>query len=204
MAGKKKRAKKAKPKVAKGGKGSPGKAKPKAAKVKNGEAAPQGKPKEKAEPNGKGKAKEKPKTDLTPLRKKAEEGKAGLDKARKEADALRAKAKEMEAAAKKAYAEAVGPYRDACRKAGAKCELPGIKAPSTLPRARFLIERVKGGLKVTIKERPKTEETIPDKTLNESIWRAAREYCARHFGDEWTGGRARGLGLRFQAALAGK
>ena len=41
------------------------------------------------------------------------------------------------------------------------------------------------------------------KTLNESIWRAAREYCARHF-DEWTGGRARGLGLRFQAALAGK
>ena len=34
--------------------------------------------------------------------------------------------------------------------------------------------------------------------------RAAREYCQRHFGDEWTGGRARGLGLRFQAALAGK
>ena len=87
--------------------------------------------------------------------------------------------------------------------AEAWCELPGIKAPSTLPRARFLIERVKGGLKVTIKDRPKTEETIPDKALNESIWRAAHEYCARHF-DEWTGGRARGLGLRFQAALAGK
>jgi hypothetical protein len=64
-------------------------------------------------------------------------------------------------------------------------------------------ERVKGGLKVTIKDRPKTEETIPDKQLGESVWRAAREYCARHF-DEWTGGRARGLGLRFQAALAGK
>jgi hypothetical protein len=40
--------------------------------------------------------------------------------------------------------------------------------------------------------------------LDKSIWRAARDYCARHFGTEWTGGRARGLGLRFQAALAGK
>jgi hypothetical protein len=204
MAGKKKRAKgKAKPKAAKGAVKKAAEAAPAGAKA-NGAAAPQGKPKEKVEQNGKERKKEKPKTDLAPLRKRAEEAKAGLDNARKEAEALRAKAKELEAAAKKAYAEAVGPYRDACRKAGAKCDLPGIKAPSTLPRARFLIERVKGGLKVTIKDRPKTEETIPDKTLNESIWRAAREYCQRHFGDEWTGGRARGLGLRFQAALADK
>jgi hypothetical protein len=213
MAGKKKQGKgKALPKAAKGAvkkaaksaaQGSPGKAKPKAAGAKaNGAAAPQGKPKEKAEPNGK--EKKKPKTDLTPLREKAEEAKTGLDKARKEADVLRARAKELEATAKKAYAEAVTPYRDACRKAGAKCDLPGIKAPSTLPRARFLIERVKGGLKVAIKDKPKSEEVIPDKQLAESVWRAAREYCARHFGDEWTGGRARGLGLRFQAALAGK
>jgi len=81
----------------------------------------------------------------------------------------------VEATAKKAYAEAFAPYRDACRKAGVKCELPGIEAPSTLPRARFLIKRVKGGLKVTIKDRPKAEEIIADKTLNETIWRAAHE-----------------------------
>ncbi|MHC5058835.1 MAG: hypothetical protein ACYTKD_29620 [Planctomycetota bacterium] len=213
MAGKKKQKKKGvKPKAAKGvvkkaaksaAQGSPGKAAdaapagPKA----NGAAAPQGKPK--AEPNGKEKPAKKSQTDLAPLRKKAEEAKAAFDKAQKEAEALRAKAKEIETTAKKTYAEAVGPYREACRKAGAKCDLPGIKAPSTLPRARFLIERVKSGLKVTIKDRPKTEETIPDKALKDSVWRAAREYCARHF-DEWTGGRARGLGLRFQAALAGK
>ncbi|MHC5057591.1 MAG: hypothetical protein ACYTKD_23190 [Planctomycetota bacterium] len=214
MAGKKKQAKGAKPKAVKGAvrkaakstaQGSPGKAAdaaPAGAKA-NGAATSQEKPKEKAKPNGKekAKAKEKAKTDLTPLRKKAEEAKAAFDKARKEAAALRAKAKETEAAAKKAYAEAVGPYRDACRKAGARCDLPAIKAPSTLPRARFLIKRVKGGLKVAVKDRPKTEETIPDKILNDSVWQAAREYCVRHF-DEWTGGRARGLGLRFQAALA--
>ena len=167
MARKKKRAKGAKPGAAKGSKGSPGKAK--AAK----KTAP-AEPEKKAQPNGKEQTKQKPKTDLTALRKKAEEAKAGLDKTRKEADALRAKAKELEAAAKKAYAEVFAPYRDACRKAGVKCELPGIKAPSTLPRARFLIERVKGGLKVTIKDRPKTEETIPDKTLADSVSRAAR------------------------------
>jgi len=79
-----------------------------------------------------------------------------------------------------------------------------MKAPSTLPRARFLIERAKDGLKVVIAGRPETEETLTAKHLAESVWRAAREYCARHFGDEVTGGRSRGLGLRFQAALAGK
>jgi len=40
--------------------------------------------------------------------------------------------------------------------------------------------------------------------LAESVWRAARDYCARHFGNEVTGGRCRGLGLRFRAALASK
>ena len=82
-------------------------------------------------------------------------------------------------------------------------EVPGIKAPSTFPRARFLIERAKDGLKVAIAGRPDTEEKISAKQLSDSVWRAARDYCTRHFG-EWTGGRARGLGLRFQAALAGK
>ncbi len=192
MAGKKKRAKgPAKPKAAKGGKASPAKAGPKTQATK------------KDEKKG-GESDKKPKVDLAALKARAEEGKAGLDKTRKDADALREKAKAVEVAAKKAYAEALAPYRDACRKAGKKCDLPGIKAPSTLPRARFLIERVKGGLKVAIKDKPKSEEVIPDKKLKESIWRAARDYCARHFGKEWTGGRARGLGLRFQAALAGK
>jgi len=36
----------------------------------------------------------------------------------------------------------------AAGRAGAKCDLPSIKAPPTLPRARFLVERVNGGLKV--------------------------------------------------------
>ncbi len=190
MAGKKKRAKgPAKPKAAKGGEASPAKAGPKAQATK------------KEEKKG---GERKPEVDLSALKARAQEGKAALDKARKDADALRERATAVVAAAKKVYAEALAPYRDACRKAGKKCELPGIKAPSTLPRARFLIEKVKGGLKVAVKDRAKSEEVIPDKKLKESIWRAAREYCARQFGKEWTGGRARGLGLRFKAALADK
>ena len=188
MPGKKKVSKKrANPKAAKG---AAKKAAKHVAQDSPGKAAPEGKEAKDA--------------DMAGLRKKAEEAHAGLKKAGDEANALRAQAKGVEVAAKKAYAEALAPYRDACRKAGKKCELPGIKAPSTLPRARFLIEKVKGGLKVSVKDRAKSEEVIPDKKLKESIWRAARDYCARHFGKEWTGGRARGLGLRFQAALAGK
>ena len=52
--------------------------------------------------------------------------------------------------------------------------------------------------------RPESEEAITDKRFKESVWRAARDYCASHFGEQWTRGRARGLGLRFRAALGGK
>ena len=82
--------------------------------------------------------------------------------------------------------------------------LPEPLHPSTFPRARFLIERAKDGLNVAIAGRPETEEKISAKQLADSVWRAARDYCARHFGDEVTGGRCRGLGLRFRAALAEK
>ena len=196
MPGKKKRAKKAKPKAAKGGKGSPGKAK--AAKSASPAA-----PKEKAQANGKEKPKEKPKTDLTPLKKKAEEGKAAFDRAAKEAEALRKKAKGIEAAAKEAYVEALAPYRDACRKAGAKCEFAGTRAANVAPAVRFIVEKVKTGVRVMIKDQPKTEKIIPFAELKKSVGKAAFAYTDKFIGPRETiGAKGAGLGNRLRAALA--
>jgi hypothetical protein len=200
MPGKKKRAKKkaAKPKAKKGAKGSPGKA-------KATKSASSAKPKEKAQANGKEKPKEKPKTDLTPLKKKAEQGKAALEKAGKEADALRAKAKDIESKAKATYAEAVAPYRDACRKAGVECEFAGGRATNVTASVRFLIEKVKGGVKVAIKGRPESEELLTDKALKESLNRAAYGYTDKHIGPkEKIGNKGGGLAVRLRAILAKK
>ncbi len=200
MAGKKKQAKKkgAKPKAAKGGKGS-------AVKAKDAKSASPAAPKEKAQANGKEKPKEKPKTDLTPLKKKAEEGKATFEKARTEANALRTQATDVEAAAKKAYAEAVAPYREACRKAGIESEFAGGRANNVTPAARFLVERTKGGVKVAIKDRPETEEVIPDRALKESVSREAYAYTEKHIGPKSEiGNKGGGLANRLRAAFANK
>ena len=194
MAAKKKQAKKkaAKPKAKKGAKGSPGKAK----------AAKSASP---TKPNGKEASKEKPKTDLTPLKKKAEEGKATFEKARTEANALRVQAKDIESKAKQAYAEAVAPYRDACRKAGVECEFAGGRASNVTPAVRFLVERVKGGVKVMIKDKPKTEEVITDAALKESIGKAAFAYTDKFIGPrEAIGAKGAGLSNRLRAALKAK
>jgi len=55
---------------------------------------------------------------------------------------------------------------------------------------------------VAIAGRPETEEEIAAKQLAGSVWRAARDYCTRHFGEETAEGRARGLWLRFRAMMA--
>jgi hypothetical protein len=196
----KKKGKKGGAKAAKGGRKAP------APKAKAAKSASPAKPKGKAQPNGKEKPKEKPpekqKTDLTPLKKKAEDGKATFEKARTEADALRTKAKELEAAAKKAYAEAVAPYRDACRKAGVECEFAGARAANVTPAVRFLVEKVKDGVKVTIKDRPETEEIISKKSLDESIGKAAFAYTDKWIGPRDTiGAKGAGLSNRLRAAL---
>jgi hypothetical protein len=210
MPGKKKQAKKkgAKSNAAKSGKGSPGKANvakaaPAGAKASNGDTTPKAKPVGKAEPNKKEAAKKKPKTDLAPLRKKAQEAKAVFEKVGKEADILRAKAKEIESKAKAAYAEAVTPYRDACRKAGVECEFAGGRATNVTATVGFLIEKVKGGIKVTIKGKPETGEVLTDKALGESVNRAAFGYTDKHIGPkEKIGNKGGGLAVRLRAILA--
>ena len=200
MAGKKKQARKkeAKPTAAKGGKGSAGKA-------KDAKSASPAKPKAKEEPRGKEVSKERPKDDIEPLKKKAQEAKAAFDRAAKEAEALRKKAGDIEAAAKKTYVEALAPYRDACRKAGAKCEFTGTRAANVAPAVRFIVEKVKTGVRVMIKDQPKTEKIIPFAELKKSVGKAAFAYTDKFIGPRETiGAKGAGLGNRLRAALKAK
>ncbi|MBN1459288.1 MAG: hypothetical protein JXA57_07115, partial [Armatimonadetes bacterium] len=82
-----------------------------------------------------------------------------------EASALRLQGMGVEAAAKRTYLEALGPYREACRKAGVACEFDGARAANKAPTVHFLVEKVSGGIKVAIKGRPETEQVIAKKTL---------------------------------------
>ena len=98
--------------------------------------------------------KEKPSIDLEPLKKKVLEAEGELAKAKNEADALRMQAKGVEEAAKKAYAEVLAPYREACRKVGAKCEFSGGHSASVSERVRFIVEKAEGGIRAMIEGRP--------------------------------------------------
>jgi hypothetical protein len=70
---------------------------------------------------------------------------------------------------------------------------------------RFLIERVKGGIKVAIKGRPETEELLTDKALAESVNRAAFGYTDMQLGPrEKIGNKGGGLAVRLRAILAKK
>jgi hypothetical protein len=172
----------------------------KAGTAKKGKAAPS-KQKPKAKPEGK----KAPTADLAALKKAAEEAKAVLDKAGKEANTLREQAKGVEAAARKAYVEVVAPYREACRKAGVECEFAGGRAANVTPAVRFIVEKVKDGVKVALKGNPKTEEVIPDRALKESIGRAALAYTEKFIGPKATIGNKQGsLGNRIRAVLAKK
>jgi len=177
-----------------------GKAKPKEAKAEpNGEPGKEGK----EEKRPKGRPKKEAPADLEALRSKAGEAKAAFDAAAKEAESQRAKADEAEAGAKKIYVEALAPYREACRKAGVECEFAGARAANKTPAVRFLVEKVAGGIKVAIKDRPETEEVIARKDLDASINKAAEAYVTKFIGDRQAIGNKQGsLSNRLRAVLA--
>ena len=211
MAVRKKQAKKGK--AAKGGKVSSSKAKP-AEKAgpkpaTSGKKVPASKakalPAKAAQAALKAKLNAKKPVDLAPLKAKVTEAKKELTRAENEATALRAQAKASEAVAKKAYIKALAPYRDACRKAGVKCEFSGSRAQNVAPAVRFLVEKVKDGIKVAIKGKAKSEEVIPTAKLKDSIGRAAFEYCERKLGPESQYGKKwAGLSNRLRAAFKAK
>ena len=142
-------------------------------------------------------------SDLDALRAKAAEAHAAFETAQSDAAAQHALADEAVAAAKQSYARSLAPYRAACRMAGVACEFPRVKAAPVAPRVRFLVERVDGGVKVAIKGRDETAETIDDATLRQSIGRAAKAFCERTLGtsiDE-QGHKWAGLAGRIRNAL---
>ena len=101
-----------------------------------------------------------------------------------------------------AYREALVPYRDACRRAGVKCEFAGGRAANVSQRVSYLVEKVAGGLKVTVKGRPDTEEVIPTAKLKVSIGKCAYQYVEKHVGPRDTVGNKGGsLSNRLRAAL---
>jgi hypothetical protein len=143
-------------------------------------------------------------SDINALRAKAAEARAAFETATSEAAALRTQADDAERAAKQTYAKALTPYRTACRMAGVACEFPRVKAAPVAPRVRFLVERVEGGVRVAIKGRDETAETIDDATLRQSIGRAAKAFCERHVGPaETCGAKHAGLAGRIRNTLRG-
>ena len=63
----------------------------------------------------------------------------------------------------------------------------------------------KGGVKVMIKDKPKTEEVITDAALKESIGKAAFAYTDKFIGPrEAIGAKGAGLSNRLRAALKAK
>jgi len=133
--------------------------------AKKKQAKKKGKGKAKKPATAKSGKKKAPPAELAALKAAAKGAQAGLAKAKSEAEALRKKAAEVESKAKDAYRVAVAPYREACRKAGVECEFAGARASNVAPAMRFLVEKVKGGVKVMVKGKPETEEVIPFKTF---------------------------------------
>ena len=73
------------------------------------------------------------------------------------------------------------------------------------PPVRFIIEKVKGGIKVAVKDRPETEELLTEEALNESLNRAAYGCTDKHIGPkEKIGNKGGGLAVRLRAILAKK
>ncbi len=136
------------------------------------------------------------------LKQGVEHAKAQLDAAEAKAKMLEEEGRALVAAAKMTFQIALAPLRLACRTAGVACEHGRARAADVSEKISFAIEKVEGGLKVTVKGRPETGEVISSAALNESPNKAAAVYCAKHVGDPSIVGNKKGsLGNRLRAAL---
>lgn len=113
------------------------------------------------------------------------------------------KAKATLRTAKTAYSAAVQPYRDACRKAKAECEFGGARSADVSEQVRFDVKKVKGGVEVTVKGKPKSKELITSAALKASVNKAAYAYTDKHIGPrEKVGNKGGSLSNRLRAAIA--
>jgi len=140
--------------------------------------------------------------NLEALKGKAKDAQESLEEARAEAGKFQEQGKVLVDAAKEVYLTALEPYREACRQAGVECEFEGGRAQNKTAMVRFLVEKVEKGIKVTVKGKPDTEETIPFKALKESVSKEAYAYTDKHIGPKVEiGNKGGGLANRLKAAL---
>jgi hypothetical protein len=103
---------------------------------------------------------------------------AVYDEAKKQVE----QAVEMMSRAGHDYREALAPYREACRKAGVKCEFEGGRPEDVKPNLIFIVDKVEKGVRVMLKGKPGSEEVIPFAALKASVNRAAYAYTDKHLG----------------------
>jgi len=139
---------------------------------------------------------------LAELKKEVKKAAEEKQKVLAQAEELRSQAKELEQTAKQAYTKVLAPYRDACRQAKVECEFAGGRSAPVAPRVRFLLEKIKEGIKVQIKDRPETLKVIPNEDLKASVSKAAFNYCEAMLGPEKEYGKKwAGLGNRLRALM---
>jgi hypothetical protein len=144
-------------------------------------------------------------SDIDALRVAVEHASSRVETANTEAAKLRAQADSLVAEAKAAYRTALIPYRDACRRAGARCDFARTRTSNVSERVTFLVEKAPGGVTVTVKGRPETAETIPAAKLRVSIGKCAQHYCERWIGERSRVGNKQGtLSNRLRAVLKEK
>jgi hypothetical protein len=80
------------------------------------------------------------------------------------------------------FHQVLQPCKDACKKASVECEFKAKRGPVT-ERVRFIVEKVEGGVKVTIKDRLETAEVLDSKALKKSVMQAAKKYTTQHLGN---------------------
>lgn len=122
-----------------------------------------------------------PPVDLESLRMKVESDKAALA-------ATEETAAKMAATAKETYRASLAAYRDACRAAKVSVPEGRGRGANVSDRVKFLVERVDGGVKVAIEDRPETVEVIPLEALEASINKCAYAYTDKHIGPRETVG----------------
>ena len=177
------------------------KPKKKTAAKKSKPAAPTKKPAAKKTPAKKPVADE----QIAKLRADVQEAEKEIKDAQAKAKELREEANAMVRYTKIRYAQVLKPYKDACKKTGVECEFSGGRGASVSERVRFLVEKVDEGVKVTIKDRPETEELIPLDMLKASVNKAAYGFTDRWLGPrEEIGNKGGGLSNRLRKALGQK
>jgi hypothetical protein len=178
----------------------------KKAKKGNGKAKVAVKPEQPTQSAPKAKESHKPQApDLDALRKPVLDADAGMTKAEAEAKALVDKGLALVVRAKGEYREALGLYREACHKVGVDCEFPGGRSENVSPKVSFVVEKAEKGIRVMVKGKPESEETIPLATLKASIGKVAYAYTDKHVGPrERVGNKGGTLANRLRAVMVGK